>query len=701
MHSSFPRRRLPTSAAVALAPIITLCPLGMPPVRADDTWDNTSADALWSTPGNWADDSEPLAGDDVTLPVGFPPAGTASTITLSAGEVAQSLAINDSYTLAGGSLTIGAGAVGAVTVAATKTATIHSNLTGASGLTKMGPGTLVLGASNSFTGAVTVSGGTLSVAADAALGAAGNPLTINNGILLATQSFATSRSISLGTSGAIDVSASRTVTVNAPLTSGAGVLVVGPSGSGTLVLTAPSPRTGATTVQQGTVRLDHGQALGSGQINLGLNSFLELNNVTVDQPATLTSSGTIRGRGANATYAGTITVGAGHIAVIGAPGADTLTIGNAANDLTGGANDALIFVAAGSGTTRLPFANNYAGGWQVNGGTLHVGHSTALGTGTTPVRLVNNGNILELANGVTLDRDVAMEKNSAILGVGTTAVTGTITVGAGAQVTFGGFALSKLTLGDATNDLTGGGGGATVRKTAPGTLELTQASDLSAGWWIQGGSVIVKPGAQLGGNGGAGASAIDSLTLDFGTRLDLTSNAVVVRSAAIGTAVGATYNGLTGLVQSARNGGTWDGAGIHTSEPVAANGLTAIGIATADASGYAGSAFGGVNVLSGDVIAMYTYAGDANLDGFISGDDYSAIDFAASVPGASGWANGDFNYDGVISGDDYSTIDFNLIAQGAPFPTGATSTSVIAVPEPACVLVMTFVGAGLINRRQR
>ena len=66
------------------------------------------------------------------------------------------------------------------------------------------------------------------------------------------------------------------------------------------------------------------------------------------------------------------------------------------------------------------------------------------------------------------------------------------------------------------------------------------------------------------------------------------------------------------------------------------------------------------------MLIKYTYAGDANLDGVISGDDYSSIDFNLEVPGASGYFNGDFNYDGIISGDDYSTIDFNILAQGAP-----------------------------------
>ena len=55
---------------------------------------------------------------------------------------------------------------------------------------------------------------------------------------------------------------------------------------------------------------------------------------------------------------------------------------------------------------------------------------------------------------------------------------------------------------------------------------------------------------------------------------------------------------------------------------------------------------------------MYTYCGDANLDGLINGDDYFRIDngFFAHL---SGFSNGDFNYDGVINADDYFLIDRN------------------------------------------
>ena len=116
------------------------------------------------------------------------------------------------------------------------------------------------------------------------------------------------------------------------------------------------------------------------------------------------------------------------------------------------------------------------------------------------------------------------------------------------------------------------------------------------------------------------------------------------------------------------NAGAWDGSGLITSQGDAAAGLTTLGIATADATGYAGGTFGGVSAGSGDLLVMYTYMGDANLDGFISADDYSAIDFNVGEPNSFAYFNGDFNYDGFISADDYSAIDFNLGAQGLPIP---------------------------------
>src|SRR5213075_1914282 len=96
--------------------------------------------------------------------------------------------------------------------------------------------------------------------------------------------------------------------------------------------------------------------------------------------------------------------------------------------------------------------------------------------------------------------------------------------------------------------------------------------------------------------------------------------------------------------------------------------------------------WGGQTITGTDTLVMFTYGGDANLDGKINVDDYGRIDLNAPL-GTSGWFNGDFNYDGKINIDDYGIIDLNVGIQGAPFATELATTAPIArlsaVPEPS------------------
>jgi GH25 family lysozyme M1 (1,4-beta-N-acetylmuramidase) len=171
------------------------------------------------------------------------------------------------------------------------------------------------------------------------------------------------------------------------------------------------------------------------------------------------------------------------------------------------------------------------------------------------------------------------------------------------------------------------------------------------------GNVSLTPGS-------AAVLVTNTLSISAAGKLDLADNDLIVRSSVGGLAA------IVSHVQAAYHGGAWDGAsGISTGQANALTGLTTLGVA--DAGSLFGldagetASFGGETVDASAVLVKYTYAGDANLDGFISGDDYSVIDFNISTAGASGYTNGDFNYDGIISGDDYSVIDFNISAQGA------------------------------------
>jgi hypothetical protein len=135
--------------------------------------------------------------------------------------------------------------------------------------------------------------------------------------------------------------------------------------------------------------------------------------------------------------------------------------------------------------------------------------------------------------------------------------------------------------------------------------------------------------------GGANATRFDTLNILPGGRLDLADTSLIVASTPVGT--------VEGFVRSAYNFNAWDGSGISTAQPDALAGLTTLAVATAD-SAFRDS-FGGFSVSGDDVLVMYTYAGDVNLDGLVDAADFGIIDNYFQFPGTSGYANGDFNFD--------------------------------------------------------
>ena len=251
-------------------------------------------------------------------------------------------------------------------------------------------------------------------------------------------------------------------------------------------------------------------------------------------------------------------------------------------------------------------------------------------------------------------------------------------------------------------DVTQSGGGtvlyeSTVNVLGGGTIQFGNSSHMAALTLASNAIATITPGATK-------ALKVDSVNI-AGGKLDLKDNKLIT-SSPLGAESGGVYGGVQGLVQSARNGGAWNGNGITTSLPAAQTGVTTIGVATGaqirNLAPTQTDLFMGQTINGTSVVAMYTYAGDANLDGQITGDDYTNIDFNIAVPGADGYYNGDFNYDGIISGDDYSVIDFNIAAQGAPFPTsGALVEGVNAVPEPAGLAGLALAAAGAFGRRRR
>jgi len=268
--------------------------------------------------------------------------------------------------------------------------------------------------------------------------------------------------------------------------------------------------------------------------------------------------------------------------------------------------------------------------------------------------------------------------------------------------------------------MSGAGGGLT--KAGSGTMTLgnantyTGATTVSAGKLvfaanhITSSSLVIQPGADAEiAQNNSRVIKTATLTINGTGQLNLIDNKLITQSA-IGSIAGTSYTGVTGLIASGRASGNWSGPGIVTTMSAAQNSnYTSIGVARgSEAKSVTVSTtalWGGQTVTGTDTLVMYTYGGDANLDGKINVDDYIRID-AGIANNLTGWSNGDFNYDGKVNVDDYTTvIDPNLGTQGAPFPTAGGIdggvNGVTAIPEPACLTMIVFTAIPLMRRRVR
>ena len=115
--------------------------------------------------------------------------------------------------------------------------TFSGGLAGLGGLTMVGTGTLVLSASNAYTGSTTISSGTLQLGNGSSLGSVSTASTIiDNGVL----AFSRSNTVTQG----IDFSSTT-------ITESGGLVQFGP---GTLVLAASNGYTGGTMIAGGTLQ---------------------------------------------------------------------------------------------------------------------------------------------------------------------------------------------------------------------------------------------------------------------------------------------------------------------------------------------------------------------------------------------------------------------------------------------------------------
>jgi autotransporter-associated beta strand protein len=371
--------------------------------------------------------------------------------------------VNGNLTFGGSNdLNLGSGAVTLsanpqVTLNGTSTLTIGGAISGASDLTKAGTGTMVLAGSNNFTGALTVSGGIVSLATNTAVaGTSGVNLSAGTGLTYTGGAATIDRNITVtnGT-GTLRNTGGGTLNLSGNLSKNGSVLTLaGGSFNITGVISGASADSDivvdSSTVTYTTANTYNGPTFLRNSSTLNANVVGALptsprSAVTFDGTGTSVLSLGAAQSVASLTAAGTATV---------TLNANTLTLGDSTGTTTfaGVISGSGGLIKDGVSTQVLTGANTYTGETTISAGTLEVSGASGALSATSAVNI--NGGTLLLGGSVT-DR---ISNTAAIsLGADTNSIlqlSGAVTETLGALTLVGGAGARVIDFGTTSGVLT-------------------------------------------------------------------------------------------------------------------------------------------------------------------------------------------------------------------------------------------------------
>jgi len=388
-------------------------------------------------------------------------------------------------------ITLGSGG-GTIEVRGLTNITVNGVISGTGALTKIDGGTLILAATNTYSGITTISQGTLQIGNGGTTGSITGNITNNAALIF-------NRSDNIDYSG--QISGSGTLTKN-----GAGIL---------RLLNTSNTYTGTNTVNNGTLRI-----LADGSLGAAPAAFTA-NHITLNNNARLKND------------VGSISLHANRGITLGSGGGTIEVRGGTDITVNGAISGSSALTKIDTGTLILAATNTYSGGTTITTGTLQIGNGGTTGSVTGNITnnaalVFNRSNNLTFAGNITGNGTLAKQGAGTLTLTGNKSGTGTSTISAGTlrigdggtsgtfagNITIQPTAVLIFDRSDTTSysgNITGGGD---LTKQGAGTLTLTGNSPLTGNLSVLAGTLTVDgilgaassatnvaPGATLNGSG--------------------------------------------------------------------------------------------------------------------------------------------------------------------------------------------------------